>query len=216
MSHKDNRQLALLLLLAQQDQNLDLHRGVQRGGRLIRQQQLRVARQRQSNHRPLAHTAGHFVRVGVQPPFRTGDPHLAQRLQSPFPRRLTRQPFMTTQTFDDLLADGIHRIKGQQRLLKNHRATGAAIGPQPGSAHLQHLLIADAQRPREHAACGRMQAHQRPQGDAFTGPRLPDQRHHFPFMDIKRDAVNRIHRLTIAAKLHPQIADMNKSLMRHG
>ncbi len=36
------------------------------------------------NHRPLTHPAGHLMRIGVQPPFRAGDPHLAQRFQRPF------------------------------------------------------------------------------------------------------------------------------------
>ena len=43
VGHKYNRQIALLLLLTQQNQDLDLHRGIEGGGRLIRQQQLRVA-----------------------------------------------------------------------------------------------------------------------------------------------------------------------------
>ena len=216
VGHKNDRQIALLLLLAQQDQDLYLHRGIERGGWLIRQQQLRVAGEREGDHRPLAHSAGHLVRVSIQPPLGARNAYLAQRLQRPFPRRLSRQAFMATQPFDNLLAHGIDRVEGQQRLLENHRAARAAVAPQLPGAHLQHLLFPDPQRAGKHAAFWRMQAHQGAQGDAFTGARFADQRHHLAFLYIKGDAVDRVDRLTVAAKLNPQVADMDVSFMRHG
>ena len=216
MGHKYNRQIALLLLLTQQDQDLDLHRGVEGGGRLIRQQQLRVAGEREGDHRPLAHSAGHLVRVSIQPPLGARNTHLAQRLQRPLPRRLPRQAFMTTQPFDNLLAHGIDRVEGQQRLLENHRAARAAVAPQLPGAHVQHILFPDPQGTGKHAAFRRVQPHQGAQGDAFPGARLADQRHHLAFLHIKGDAVDRVDRLTVAAELNPQIADMDVGFMRHG
>lgn len=95
-----------------------MHRGVEGGGRLIRQQQLRVTGERKGDHRPLAHPAGHLVRVSIQSPLGAGNTHLAQGLQRPVPGRLARQPFAAAQPFNNLLPDGVDRIEGQQRLLK--------------------------------------------------------------------------------------------------
>src|SRR3546814_17068634 len=47
-------------------QHLRLNGDIERGGRLVRQQQLRPAGQRHGDHHPLAHAAGELVRVVVQ------------------------------------------------------------------------------------------------------------------------------------------------------
>ena len=216
VGHKHDRQPALLLLLAQQDQDLDLHRGVEGGGRLIRQQQLRVTGERKGDHRPLAHPAGHLVRVSIQPPLRAGNAHLAQGLQRPVPGRLARQPFVAAQPFNNLLPDGVDRIEGQQRLLKNHRAASAAIAPQLAGAHRQHLVVPHLQGAGELTAPWRVQAHQRPQGHALAGTRLANQRHHLPLLYLKGDPVDRVDGLPVAAKDDPQVAHMDKGVIRHG
>ena len=68
-----HRHLAVALLLAQQVEDLRLHGHVERGGGLVREQQLGAARQRHRDHDPLAHAAGQLVRVLAQPPRRLGD-----------------------------------------------------------------------------------------------------------------------------------------------
>jgi hypothetical protein len=68
MGDKDHTHAQLALEPAEQDQDLNLHCRVERGGRLVRQQQARIARQRHRDHRPLAQAARQFVRIGVEPP----------------------------------------------------------------------------------------------------------------------------------------------------
>ena len=123
---------------------------------------------------------------------------------------------MTTQPFDNLLAHGIDRVEGQQRLLENHRAARAAVAPQLPGVHGQHLFLTDLQGAGKHAAFRRMQPHQGAQGHAFPGARFADQRHDLALLHIKGDAVDRVDRLTVAAELNPQIADMDVGFMRHG
>ena len=68
----------LALLLLEQVEDLRLHGDVERGGRLVGEQQLRAARERDGDHHALAHAAGQLVRVLVEAPLGLGD---ADRLQ---------------------------------------------------------------------------------------------------------------------------------------
>ncbi len=62
----------------QQLQDLRLHRHVERGGRLVGDQQFRAAEQRHGDHHALAHAAGEFVRIHVDAALGLGDLHLVQ------------------------------------------------------------------------------------------------------------------------------------------
>ena len=65
-------------LLHQLD-DLPLHGRVERGGRLIGDEQPRTTRERHGDHHPLRHAAAEFVRIRAEPPRRFGDAHLRQR-----------------------------------------------------------------------------------------------------------------------------------------
>ena len=67
-----------------EDLRLDGH--VERGGRLVGDQELRVAGQRHRDHRALAHAAGQLVRIIVNALLGRGDAHAAQQ----FDRALAR------------------------------------------------------------------------------------------------------------------------------
>ena len=54
-------------------QDLRLDRDVERRGRLVGDQQSRIAGQRHRDHHPLAHAAGQLVRIVAQPPLGVGD-----------------------------------------------------------------------------------------------------------------------------------------------
>ncbi len=64
--------------LAKQVENLGLDRHVERRGRLVGDQQLRVAGERHGDHRPLPHAAGELVRVVVDAFFRRRDADLVE------------------------------------------------------------------------------------------------------------------------------------------
>ena len=61
---EDHAEVELALQLADQEQDLDLHGGIERRGRLVGQQEAGIARQRQRDHGALAHAARHLVRIG--------------------------------------------------------------------------------------------------------------------------------------------------------
>ena len=68
--------------VAQQVEDLRLDRHVERGRRLVGDEQLRLARERHRDHRALAHAAGELVRIVLQPRLRVRDPDLVEQLGS--------------------------------------------------------------------------------------------------------------------------------------
>ncbi|CFM38011.1 Uncharacterised protein [Bordetella pertussis] len=75
----DHPDLFLPAQLAQQVEDLRLDRHVQRGGRLVGDDDFRPARQRQGDHHPLPHAARELVRILLDPQFRLVDADLAQQ-----------------------------------------------------------------------------------------------------------------------------------------
>ena len=63
----------LLAQLDQLGQDLPLHHHVERRGRLVHDDDLRLEGERHRDHHALAHAAGELVRVGVQPVGRDAD-----------------------------------------------------------------------------------------------------------------------------------------------
>ena len=61
------------LEVAEQFEDLRLNGHVQRGGRLVGHEELRLAGQSHRDHDALLHAAGHLVRVVAQARFRRGD-----------------------------------------------------------------------------------------------------------------------------------------------
>ena len=62
---ENDARAGLVLELLDQLENLRLNRDVERGRRLVGDEQLRLARQRHRNHHALAHAAGELVRIAV-------------------------------------------------------------------------------------------------------------------------------------------------------
>ncbi len=83
---EDRRQAALAVEPLEQGQDLRLDGDVERRRRLVGDQHLGLERQRHRDHRPLAHAAGEFVRVGVDPLLGVGDPDRVEHLDGELAR----------------------------------------------------------------------------------------------------------------------------------
>ena len=79
----DEQQADIELVLQSREQVEDplLDRDVERGGRLVRDQQRRPGEDRQADQHPLQHAAGQLVRVGVVDTLGVVEPDLGERLQ---------------------------------------------------------------------------------------------------------------------------------------
>ena len=105
------------LQLLEQREHLGLHHHVERGGRLVGDQEVRAARERHRDHHPLALTAGELVRVGVGAT--PGQPDLLEQLTD---ARLCR-----------LVADGVVEMDRLRDLLLHLPAPGSARASRPGT-----------------------------------------------------------------------------------
>ncbi len=81
---EDDRGAELLAQRPHQLEDLRLDRHVERGGRLVGDEQLRVAGERHGDHHALAHAAGELVRVLLRARLGRGDAHLAQHVNRLF------------------------------------------------------------------------------------------------------------------------------------
>jgi hypothetical protein len=68
--------------LGEQRQDLRLHRDVERGGRLVRDQKIRLVGERHRDHDALALAAGQLMRIALQPGFGIGNADLRQQFRA--------------------------------------------------------------------------------------------------------------------------------------
>ena len=87
---EDQREVGLALDVLQQAQVLGLDRHVERGRRLVGDQQARLAGDGDGAGHALADAAAHLVRVGVHAALGIADPHLAQELEHALVERAAR------------------------------------------------------------------------------------------------------------------------------
>ena len=118
-----------------EDLRLDGH--VERGGRLVGDQQLGVAGEGHGDHHALAHTAGELVRVVVDALLGGRDADQLQQLDGARSRPARSVMFRCScSDFADLAADGQHRVERGHRVLEDHGDLVAA-----DMAHLVLVVV---------------------------------------------------------------------------
>ena len=188
-----------------QRDDLGLHRDVERGGRLVGDDQLRLGADRQRDHDALAHAAGEFVRIGVDAFFRSGNADLGQQVDGALARRRFRQIEVGPDRLDDLVADPVQRIEAGERVLEDH---ADALAPDP--AQLLRRQIVDPHARQIDLAAGNAagpvdQADHREAGDGFAGAGFTDHAQHFALGDVERHAVDGAQRAAAGDELHLKV-----------
>ena len=92
-----------LLHVAQELENLRLHGDVERGRRLVGDDQRRPAGERDGDHHALPHAARELVRIVVHALLRFGDAHRAQQLDRALARLAPRRQAVHAQRFANLI-----------------------------------------------------------------------------------------------------------------
>src|SRR5215831_19364544 len=113
-------QTKVALQLPQDQQNLDLHCCIECRRRLVGQQHLGFAAERQRNHGALPHATRQLVGVGVESLLRRGNSYPFEQLQRPPAPLRARYPFVPDDCLGDLIAHAIDRIECYSGVLKNH------------------------------------------------------------------------------------------------
>ena len=208
---QQQRHAEAALQILQQFQDLGLDRHVEGGGRLVRDQQVRLVGERHRDHDALALTAGQLVRICRQPLFRFRQTHQPQQFQRPLAGCRAGQALVQEQGFVDLLLDAVQRVERGHRLLEDHR--------DPVAAHLaQGLLVGPHQfGPLEADAAAGVVRHgigqkleDRQRGHRLAGAGLADQRHGFARLDVERHAFHGMHRAAGKPEIDGQVADGKK------
>ncbi len=123
---EQQRHAHLALQLLQQLEDLRLDRHVERGGRLIGDQQVRLVGERHGDHDALALAARQLMRKRVETLFRLADADLVQQLQHARTHGLLVHAPVHAQHLAHLPLDGVQRVERRHRLLEDHRDAVAA------------------------------------------------------------------------------------------
>ena len=110
MCDHDDGCLIFLLQILDNIENLSLNCHIERGRRLVTDQNFRITGKCNRDHNTLTHTAGKFVRILSDTFFRLRDADHAQHLDSLLCRFLFCHVFVTHQIFHNLFSDTHRRI----------------------------------------------------------------------------------------------------------
>ena len=134
---QQDRGAGVLVELAHQRDDLVLDSHVERGGRLVGDQQCRTVGDSHRDHCALAHAAGIFVRIAARALMRCcGIPTPLQQVEHAAADRGGRELGVQTDRLGELCADPQHRIERGHRVLEYHRDALPA--------HLPHLRLRQA------------------------------------------------------------------------
>ena len=188
---EEHRHAAPPLQRGDQVEDLLLHRHVERAGRLVGDQQLRLAGDRHRDHHALLLAAREPGRDGSQLGLRRGQADLFEKTRgSRRAPRLRRKPAMLAQHLRDLEADAEHRVERAHRLLEDHRDLGAAQRAQLARRTLQQVLALEND-PAARARIPRQQAQDRKRGHRLAAAGFAHQRHRAVLRDVEAHAFHR-------------------------
>src|SRR5216684_3342932 len=212
----------LVLQVAHQIEDLCLHRNIERGGRLVADDEFGFGRQDAGDCDPLPLPAGKFMRIfpaviGVQA-------DQVQELADPrLNIALALQQIESADRFGDDGIDPKTRVEARIGILENHLNAAAQVLASlqlPGVAHRNavddHFARTRRQQPDDHS------------GDrGLTGAGFADEGKSLAFGDVEGDTVDRFQELQMAAFKHPvqprlrdvehatQISDVDKGRGGH-
>ena len=157
------------LQLLEKLEDLRLHGDVERGGRLVGDQEIGLVGERHRDHHALALAAGQLMRIALQPRLRLGDADLGQEFERARAGGCAGHALMQQQDLANLLLDHVQRIERGHRLLEDD---GDVV-----AAHVTHFAFRKRQEiaTLEPDRTGRMlrgrirqQLHHRERGDGFS------------------------------------------------
>ena len=206
----------------QQRQDLRLRGHVDRGGRLIGDQQARLARQRHRDHRALPQPAGQLPGIRIDAALGHRDADVAEQLDGLRARRVAGdRAFVQHDRLDDLRAHRVHRTERRHRLLRDQRDLRAAQVAHQAAARRQarevdrrctlaihDLAAGDASRRID-------QLQDRPHRDALAAAALADDADHLAGEHVEAHAIDRAHRAFVQTERHAQIAHAQQRFRVH-
>ena len=203
---QDRRARAVLDAL-EHVEHLRLDRDVERGRRLVGDEQVGIVRDRHRDHRPLAHAARVLVRILVGAAARRGDADEVEQLD-----RRGRAASLLEMSWCTVIASaiwsptvntGFSAASASWKII-------AILAPRTLAQLLVRLRRAGPRRgtrprPLIRADFGQ-QAEDRQRRDALARARLPDDAERLCLVHVEAHAVDRVHDAVVGRELDPQIA----------
>src|SRR5271166_4245320 len=144
MGDEENRHPISILQGLDQFEDVGLDRHVERGGRLIGDEQLRSASERNGDHDALSHAAGKSMRIVVKSLTCGRNAHAFENAQRLRLGRLAIDRSVIDQRFCDLKSDSENRIEARHRLLEDHGGGSAAKAAHLPLRELEHVTAVEA------------------------------------------------------------------------
>ena len=189
---EDHRHPEVALQVVQQLHDLRLHRHVERGGGLVRDQKVRPAQQRHGDHHPLAHAARELVRVQLHAAAGIGNPDRVQHPHGFRDRRRFAHALVKHQHLGHLVRHPHVGVEAGHRVLEHHRDP---LGPQlrqRAGGGVQDFLPLEPDRPGSGAVAGQ-KPHDRKGELAFPRAGFAHDAQRLAPLDVKVDAVHGLH-----------------------
>ena len=208
VGNDDHRDAEAARQILHQFQDLRLDGHVERGGRLVGDQQLRIAGEADGDHHPLTHAAGQLVRELLQPALRIGYADQRQQLDGAGLRLSLAHVHVNEQRLHHLQSDRQHRIERGHRLLEDHRDVAAADLPHRLVVEAQQIAILEQDPSLLHPrGCGRQQAHHRQRGYRLARSAFADDGHDLAGLDSIGNPLDRAHDASLGLEMYVQVVD---------
>ncbi len=195
------------LELGQQTQDLRLHRDIERGGRLVGDQELRLAHQRHGDHHALAQAARELVRELAEAKARCGDADAAQKVGRAIDGDPLAHLLVAAHHLGHLRADRVGRIEAGHRLLEDHRHGIAAQPRHAAIVELQKIVALEAEAFGRAMTAARQQVHDGERGHRLAAARFAHQAMGLAALDRDRGAA---HCRGTTAEAHFELFDFEQ------
>ena len=208
-----DRRAVLTLEAGEQVEELGLHGDVERGRRLVGDEQLGAQGQRHRQHDPLTHPAGELVRVVVDPASRIRDADLLEQVDSPTPDGLSAGRLVGADGLTDLPADGVLRVQARERILEHHGDACAANLAHRLGCEGEQVAVVESHRPADPGP-----AHELEDGlgaDRLARSGLADDADGLTGGDVEGHAADRVDIPVLGRKGHRQVAHREQRAGRH-
>src|SRR5450755_2436697 len=199
-----------LLQIVDQVEDLLLDGDVERGGRLVGDEQLRLAGDRHRDHHPLLLSPGHLRGIGVDLELGVRNADFGEQRDRALSGVGRRETEMQTQHLGQLKTDREHRVQRRHRLLEDHRDVGAAQPAQLALIQVDQVAAAvyDLAAGKNRCIFLGQQTEDRERSHRLAAARLADQRYGGIAGDVEADALHGFEdRVLVQAEVDPQIAD---------
>ena len=207
----DERDAEIARKILHELQDLRLDRHIERRRRLVRDDELRIARERDRDHDALAHAARELVRILLEAALRIGNAHQLHELDGTRLRLLLRHAEMDEERLHDLEADRQHRVERCHRLLEDHRDVASPDLAHLVFAEIEQVLPPEQDAARDHSSRRpRKEPHDGERGHRLAATRLADERHDLAGAHPVGDALDRAHDAARRHEVHVKIFDLEQ------